>query len=178
MINIHPLPFHSDLSLHFPVSSKATSMVICLTLICIHMARRSQPWTPSKSDVLFRCRGTFICQAAIFVPQLWQSKWHAVPGCPDGTSQPRRRTMPPAHRNEDGCSLDARLPGHHAPFPRHLPPSLFAKVRAQSAELFTSNCLAWSSRRCYCFCVWFCLLFLCLLSPLHLVVSGCQCLTR
>lgn len=120
IINIHLLPFHSDLSLHFPVSSKGTSMVICLTLICIHMAWRSQPWTPSKSDVLFLCHGTFICQAAIFVLQLWQSKWHAVPGCPDGTSQPQRGTMPPAQRNEEGCSLDARFPGHHAPVPRHL----------------------------------------------------------
>lgn len=35
------------------------------------------------------------------------------------------------------------------------PTSLFAKVRAQSAELFPSNCLAGSGCRCYCFCVWF-----------------------
>lgn len=35
---------------------------------------------------------------------------------------------------------------------------LFVEVRARSAELFTSNCLAGSDCRCYCFCVWFCLL--------------------
>lgn len=35
--------------------------------------------------------------------------------------------------------------------------SLLAKVRARSAELFPSNCLAGSGCRCYCFCLWFCL---------------------
>lgn len=42
--------------------------------------------------------------------------------------------------------------------------SLLAKVRAQSAELFPSNCLAWSGCRCYCFC-------LLVLSPRSLLFS-------
>lgn len=98
-------------------------------------------------------------------------------GCPGGTSSPCWGTITPTQRNEQGCSLGARLPGRLAALLRHLPhppPSLFTKVRAQSAELFTSNCLAGSGCRCYCFCVWFCLLAPSFLSPLHLVSAGCQ----
>lgn len=96
-------------------------------------------------------RFTFICQAAIFVLKLWQSEWHAAPSAPAAPT-----------RNKQGCSLGTRLPGRPRLFRKHPPPlppptSLFAKVRAQSAELFPSNCLAGSGCRCYCFCVWFCL---------------------
>lgn len=56
--------------------------------------------------------------------KLWQSKWHAVPGCPSGTSLPRRRTISPTQRNEQGCSLDARLPGRRTSLLRHPPPPL------------------------------------------------------
>lgn len=46
--------------------------------------------------------------------------------------------------------------GAHPHPPTHpttaTPSSAFAKVRTQSAELHTSNCLAGSGCRCYCFC--------------------------
>lgn len=136
------------------------------------MAPRSQQSTTLRIT-FYSCNACFICQAAIFVLILWQSKWHAVSGCPSATSSPCWETITPTQRNEQGCSPGARLPGRPTPLLRHLS-SLFAKVRARSAELFTSNCLAGSGCRCYCFCVWFCLLAQSFLSPLHVVSAGCQ----
>lgn len=99
--------------------------------------------------------------------------------CRGGTSPSCSGTITATQRNKQGCSLGTRLPGCPTPSRRHPPPPpaaatttpLFAKVRAQSAELFTSNCLAGSGCRCYCF---FFLLALSFLSPLHLVGAGCQ----
>lgn len=74
----------------------------------------------------------------------------------------------PASQGVPGCF--ASIPPPPPPLPPP-PTSLFAKVRAQSAELFPSNCLAGSGCRCYCFCAWFCLPALSsFLSP-----GSCQC---
>lgn len=43
-------------------------------------------------------------------------------GCPGGTSSPCWGTITPTQRNEQGCSLGARLPGRPTPLLRHLPP--------------------------------------------------------
>lgn len=45
-------------------------------------------------------------------------------GCPGGTSSPYWGTITPTQRNEQGCTLGARLPGRPTPLLRHLPPPL------------------------------------------------------
>ena len=98
--------------------------------------------------------------------QRWVPWWHLVALLGDNNSNSAKRAGVHSGRLPPGAS--------HATPEASPPPPLFAKVRAQSAELFTSNCLAGSGCRCYCFCVWFCLLTPSFLSPLHLVSAGCQ----
>lgn len=68
--------------------------------------------------------------------------------CPGGSNSKRETS-----RGALQALASQGVPRCFASIPPTLPPPtfLFVKVRAQSAELFPSNCLAGSGCRCYCF---------------------------
>lgn len=91
-------------------------------------------------------------------------RWHPFALLGDNNSNSAKRAGVLSGRSPPRVSHAA--PEASPPTTAPHPSPLFAKVRAQSAELFTSNCLAGSGCRCYCFfCVWFCLLAPSFLSP-------------
>lgn len=125
------------------------TIVISLTLICIHVAPVIPPSRLSENDISFRPRS----HSSVKRPSLcWN--YDSLSGM--------QRPCAPANRGALRAPASQGVPLCFAsipPTPPQQPPptSLFAKVRAQSAELFPSNSLAGSGCRCYCFCVWFCL---------------------
>lgn len=99
-------------------------------------------------------------------------RWHLLALLRDNNSNSAKRAGVLSGRSPPRVSHAAPEASPPPPPPPH---PLFAKVRAQSAELFTSNCLAGSGCRCYCFFVLgFVSSLPSFLSPLRLVSAGCQ----
>lgn len=122
----------------------------------------------SENDIFIpaplRLSSSHLCAETMTVPVAcgaWVPWWHIFAPAGDNNSNSAKRAGLLSGRSPPRASHSA---------PKASPPPLFAKVRARSAELFTSNCLAGSDCRCYC--------FLCLvLSPRYvfsLAPASCQ----
>lgn len=64
---------------------------------------------------LFHLSSSHLCADSMTVQVAWSA------GCPGGTSLPCWGRITPTHRNKQGCSLGARLPGRLTALLRHLP---------------------------------------------------------
>lgn len=106
--------------------------------------------------------------------QRWVPRWH-LSALPEGGL-----TISPTQRNEQGCSLGARLPGRPTPLLRHLPPPpthpLFVR-QGQGTKCWVIHIKlsGWKRLQMLLFFVFGFVSSLCLFSqPLHLVSAGCQ----
>lgn len=111
----------TDLSLRLQLAFKGTPAAITRPLFCIHVRGSSQQRAALKMTfysltALPRLYSGHLCAETMTVHVACSA------GCPGGTSSPCRGTITPAQRNEQRCSLDARLPGCPTPLLRHLPP--------------------------------------------------------
>lgn len=115
LINIHRVPLVL-IYLHVYTDT----IVISLTLICIHVAPVIPPSRLSGNDILFPPHS----HSSVKQPSLC---WNY--DSPSGMRRPVPRRLQLETRNEQGCSPGTRLPGRPTQFRKHPPPPTYVFVR-------------------------------------------------
>lgn len=132
------------------------TIVISLTLICIHVAPVIPPSRLSENDILFPPRS----HSSVKQPSLC---WNY--DSPSGMRRPVPRRLQLETRNEQGRSPGTRLPGRPTLFRKHPshPPSTYVFVhqgQGTKCWVIPIKLSGWKRLQMLLFCVWFCLLTL------------------